>query len=181
MSWFSVPKGRTQGLPLRSGGAVRPVTERIAVAHAVLGACCVVLGGAVAAATGPLVLHKGSWLAAYLVLVCGVTGCAIGAMQTRVGRPVSAVVARTQLACWVLGNAAVIAGSLAAIPGIVDGGGVLLVIALGIALHAVRPKARPSVGDVVSRSAGWAYRLLLVVVLLSVPVGLVLAHLSGGP
>jgi hypothetical protein len=36
-----------------------------------VGASCVVLGGLVAAFTGPLQLTDGSWLAAYLVLVCG--------------------------------------------------------------------------------------------------------------
>lgn len=38
----------------------------------VLGVCFVVVGGRVAAATGPLELAQGSWLAAYLVLVCDV-------------------------------------------------------------------------------------------------------------
>ena len=38
----------------------------------------IVLGGLVAAVTGPLHFDRGSWLAAYLVLVCGVAQCAIG-------------------------------------------------------------------------------------------------------
>jgi len=38
------------------------------------GAGCVIVGGLVAAVTGPSGLEQGSWLAAYSVLVCGVGG-----------------------------------------------------------------------------------------------------------
>ncbi len=52
----------------------------------VLGALFIVLGGLVAAVTGPLDLVQGSWLAAYLVLVCGVAQFAIGTMQAAQNR-----------------------------------------------------------------------------------------------
>lgn len=136
----------------------------------VVGSCCVVLGGLVAAVTGPLELGKGNWLAAYLVLVCGVAQFAIGTVQERLARPsIQSTRAWTQLTCWNLGNAAVIWGTLAGVPVVVDAGGALLVIGLGIALHATRHG--------VPRFVGWAYRCVLIVLLVSVPVGVALAHL----
>jgi hypothetical protein len=54
----------------------------------------------------------------------------------------------------------------------VDAGGVLIVLALLAALAAVRA-ARPG-------KPLWAYRALVVIVLVSVPVGLVLARLRTG-
>ncbi len=41
-------------------------------------ALSVIVGGLVAAVAGPLGLAQGSWLAAYLVLVCGVGGWGSG-------------------------------------------------------------------------------------------------------
>jgi len=51
--------------------------ERIGRAGYTLGAALVVVGGLVAAVTSPLALAKGSWLAAFLVLVCGVVLLAV--------------------------------------------------------------------------------------------------------
>lgn len=148
---------------------------------------CVILGGLAAAVTGPLGLRNGSWLAAYLVLVCGVGSFAIGAVQARSApTPVRAWI---QLSCWAVGNIAVIAGSLTGIPAVVDSGVVLLVIALLVALaHALRPAhptGRRSTDDDIAglppapigRLVGWVYRCLLVLMIVSAPVGAVLAHL----
>jgi hypothetical protein len=134
------------------------------------GIACVLLGGLVAAATGPLDLVKGSWLAAYLVLVCGAGSYAVGAAQTRATSrllPLPAVA--TQATGWAMGNAAVIAGSLAGVPAVVDAGGALLAIALLIALTYAR--------NLQHRLLRRAYRLALVAFLVSIPIGLVLAHL----
>lgn len=138
-----------------------------------VGACCVVAGGLVAAVTDPLGLAKGSWLAAYLVLVAGVAQCAVGWAQERLAMtPVPAARWWTQLVCWNVGNALVIAGTLLAVPGVVDAGGLGLLGTLALALHAVR---RAHGGLVL-----WGYRALLTVVAVSVPVGLVLARLRVG-
>lgn len=133
------------------------------------GVACVVAGGLVAAFTGPLGLAKGSWAAAYLVLVCGTASCAIGAAQTRLTvRPIRPALARSQAAAWALGNAAVIAGTLTGLPLVVDAGAALLVAALGAALGLTRGAARAL--------PLWAYRAALIVLLVSVPIGMVLAH-----
>ena len=82
----------------------------------------------------------------------------------------------TQLTCWGVGNAAVITGSLTGVPVLVDAGGVLLVVALMIAL--VRAGWRgPPVLRLGGGLVGWAYRCLLVILMISAPVGAVLAHM----
>lgn len=134
----------------------------------VLGAVSVVVGGLVAAVTGPLGLEHGSWAAAYLVLVCGVVSVALGAAQTwLVGGRVPPSAAAAQLLAWVAGNVGVLGGTLAGSSTLVVVGGVLLVVALLVALAAAL--------RVRHRFLGWAYRLVLAVVVLSIPVGLVLS------
>lgn len=134
------------------------------------GAAYVVAGGLVAAVASPLDVYKGSWLAAYLVLVGGVAQCAIGRAQERFAtRPVPALVWQTQYAAWNLGNVAVIVGSLASAPYAVDVGGVLLLPTLVLAIWVTR--------GAVSNAPLWAYRAVLVLLAVSMPVGLVLAHL----
>ena len=137
-----------------------------------LGATSVVAGGLVAVVTGPLQLAHGSWAAAYLVLINGVAQVALGNAQAALApRAPSRHVLATQLAAWNVGGAAVIGGTLVRVPLIVDVGGLLLVIALALMIRTVRGRiAAPS-------WALWTYRLLLVIVLVSIPIGLVLAHI----
>ncbi|GIF01528.1 hypothetical protein [Paractinoplanes rishiriensis] len=143
------------------------------------GICCVVIGGLVAAVTGPLELAHGSWLAAYLVLVGGVAQWAMG--QARSRRPDVLQPRRSwaQIGCWNVGNLLVIAATLTGAPWAVDLGSILLVIALVLAWHA----ARPGTGTSARLATAWAsllvdraYRMLLLVLAVSVPVGMVLSH-----
>ena len=155
----------------------------------VLGALFIVIGGLVAAVTGPLNLLHGSWLAAYLVLVCGVAQFAIGTMQGAQTHSRDLVPRRwgwAQLVCLNLGNAAVVVGTLTRQPLVVDVAVVLLVVAFGIALHAVRPWATRasqlavpgvSAAGSVSVFLVWLYRIFLVLLVVSLPVGSILAHL----
>ncbi len=135
-----------------------------------LGTTCVVAGGLVAAAVATAPSELGSWAAAYLVLVGGVAQVALGAGQALLasrspGRP--AVVA--ELAGWNAGNGAVLAGTLLGATWLADAGGALLVAALVLALAGIRGAVRrPS----------WPlhlYRALIALVLVSIPVGLVIA------
>jgi hypothetical protein len=73
---------------------------------------------------------------------------------------------------WNLGNAAVLAGTLLEVQPAVVAGGALIVLALLAALVAVRP-ARPS-------RMLWTYRVLIAIVLVSVPVGVLLGQLRSG-
>lgn len=168
---------------LSNRDGVRPTSVLI-----VIGGVCVVLGGLVAAVTRPLDLVHGSWLAAYLVLVCGVAQFAIGTMQAAGATDthrIPPVRGWVQLACLTLGNVGVVVGTVTGMPLVVDTGGVFLVIAFGIALQAARPRAQSTIrggvaGLPVTRPVGrvflWAYRGLLVLLVISIPVGSVLAR-----
>jgi len=138
-----------------------------------IGAGLVVLGGLVAAATGPLALAKGSWLAAYLVLVCGVAQAAMGRVPSRSVR--SPRSGWALLAGWNAGNAAVIAGSLVSQPVLVDAGGLLLLVVLVVLL--VDTLRRSPDDDAGRRAARGLFAALLLVLIVSIPIGLVLAHL----
>jgi hypothetical protein len=142
-----------------------------------LGAISVVTGGLVAALTGPLALWKGSWLAAYLVLVCGVPQHLMGRVATRW----NAVRAGWfVLAMWNAGNIAVIAGTLLAAPYLVDAGGAFLLVVL-IALLRTLLRRQPSDAIVLSHGVWrWLVIALLSALIVSVPIGLVLAHLRAG-
>lgn len=138
-----------------------------------IGSVFVVLGGLVAAVTGPLKLSHGSWLAAYLVLVCGVAQCAFGLAERHlVVTPVRPGAFRAQLICWNAGNAAVVAGTLTAVEAVVDVGGALLVIPLVLTVLAVRnsPHRLLRLGCIA----------VMGVLAVSIPVGLVLSYLRHG-
>lgn len=139
----------------------------------VLGGLSVVAGGLVAAVTGPTGLGHGSWAAAYLVLVCGVASVAIGAAQTwLVTAPTSPGAGAAEIVAWVAGNAGVLVGTLVGSSTVVVVGGALLAVALLVALAAAL--------RVRHRLLGWAYRVVLTVVVLSIPVGLVLSVVRNG-
>ena len=144
----------------------------------VVGAVCVVAGGLVAAVTGPLALVHGSWAAAYLVLVAGVAQIALAGGQALLARhPVSRRLMLMEFAGWNLGNAAVIAGTLWGAELLVNFGGALLVVALGALLVATRSGSGQV--DAVAhgrRMALLAVRALVALLLVSIPVGLWLAH-----
>lgn len=93
----------------------------------------------------------------------------MGAVRLVPPAPAGPALGWAQVAAWNVGNALVIAGTLVAVPALVDVGGLGCVAALGIALLHARSLRRSLLG--------WAYRAVLVVLLVSVPVGLVLAHI----
>lgn len=141
-----------------------------------LGGVFVLIGGAVAAVASPLSLNKGSWLAAYLVLVAGVPLYLVGQFIAHwlVDRGGWAL-----LTGWNLGNAAVIAGSLLSLPLLVDVGGVVLLIPLGYLLWiAVQGKGAASgAGRGFVEAARWLFIAALIIMIFSIPIGLILAHL----
>ncbi|WP_246021375.1 hypothetical protein [Arthrobacter echini] len=137
-----------------------------------IGTAWIISGGLVAAVTGPLRLEHGSWAAAYQVLVAGIAQSALGAAQSALApQPPSRATVVTELVAWNLGSVAVLAGTVLGAPLIVDAGGVLLVVALALLIRTVRGKGEGPAW------ALWMYRILLVVILTSIPIGLTLAHL----
>lgn len=131
-----------------------------------------IAGGLVAAVTARTASEKASWAAAYLVLVGGVAtlGLALGrgflSADRASGRSLAA-----ELTVWVVGNALVFAGTLVDLTWLVDVGGALLVIALVLVVLGVRHGAGP-------RWARGVFTALVVILLVSIPTGLVLARLG---
>lgn len=140
------------------------------IAGLMIGAVSIVGGGLVAAVASPLQLEKGSWLAAYLVLITGVAQLVL-AQQQHLLHP-NQNQRRSEwftLWFWIIGNTAVIVGSLQSAPLVVDAGGVLLIIAVLLAWIRTRGTQ--------NKILGIALRIIYFIVIVSVPVGLLLAHL----
>src|SRR5690606_19524400 len=127
------------------------------------------------AVTGPLGLEHGSWSAAFQVLVGGVMQGVLGAAQHRLApRSPGRGVLLAELLTWNVGALAVIGGTVAAAPLLVDAGGVLLVVTMVLMIRAV---GRDAQGP---RWLLWLFRAGLVLTAVSIPVGLVLSHLRAG-
>lgn len=145
------------------------------VPAAVVGGLCIVAGGLLAAITAPQPSEGASWAAAYLVLVGGVAQVAFGFGQGSFNDAAATRSVVAQLLTWNVGNACVLAGTLAGPTALVDVGGVLLVASLLLLAPGLR---RPAAAQ--SRAGRWllwAYRAVVAVLLVSIPVGLVLARL----
>lgn len=153
-----------------------PLVGRREVLPSVLtGVLCVIAGGLVAAVTAPAPTEHGTWVAAYLVLVGGVAQAGLGVGQAMFTTQTSARVVAVEAVGWNVGNASVIVGTLLGVTALVDLGGAFLVIALILLARGVSPGAvRPVAGG-----ARWylrGYRLLVLILLVSIPIGLVLAR-----
>jgi hypothetical protein len=158
--------------------AVRPphLARGALLPFLVIGTACVIAGGLVAAATAPNPSQHGSWAAAYLVLVAGVAQIGLGAGQAMFGGRTSPRTVLAEIAGWNLGNAAVLAGTLAGVGLVVDLGGAALLVVLVLLLRgALTGGAAPS------GRARWllrGYCALLLVLIVSIPVGLVLGRVG---
>lgn len=138
-----------------------------------VGAAAVVAGGLVAAASAPAPSEHASWAAAYLVLVVGVAQIALGAGQAALSASAPSVrIVRVQATAWNLANAAVIAGTLANLHALVYVGGALLAAVLAGFAFTARSN-RTVLGG--RQWPAYAFQAIVVVLLVSIPVGLVLA------
>jgi len=138
-----------------------------------VGGVAIVAGGLVAALARPMGWDHGSWLAAFLVLVAGVSQVGIGAAQAHLGR--TAVDVRfTAVECvlWNGGCLGVVTGSLLASPAAVAIFSAPLVAVLAMSSFAVRQADRKS-GYVL------LHRLLVGTLLVSIPIGIALAFVRG--
>lgn len=168
---------RGAGVPVSQDETCTELLTRLPAASVflIVGSGCIVVGGSVAALTGPAGLDRGSWLAAYLVLVGGAAQIVLGGGQAWLSQRVPpAHTMRNEAWSWNIGLVAVIVGTLASMPVVTSVGGAASVAALGWFNAAVRPE-RPSFGRV-----GTLYRIFLCIVLVSTVVGLVLAWLRHG-
>lgn len=138
----------------------------------VLAGLWIITGGLVAAVTGPLGLEHGSWSAAFQVLVGGVLQAGMGiAQHALAARRISRRTLLAEILTWNLGCLAVIGGTVLTAPLLVDAGGLLLVATMVLMIRAVGRGAQGTAW------ALWTYRSVLLLTMVSVPIGLVLAHL----
>lgn len=166
---------RGTSIPEAPSAARSESVHRAATGTYLLGVACIVAGGLIAAISSPLRLPLGPWAAAYLVLVAGCAQCALAVARDRLTLPPRSPRGFVlQFGCWNLGNAAVLIGALSAVPAVVDVGGALLVVTLAVELWQSRAPERAR------RWWVWAYRAVLLVLLVSIPIGLVLAAVRGG-
>ena len=144
-----------------------------------IGVLCVLAGGLLVAATARAPSEHASWAGAYLVLVGGLAqaGLGIGQATFTAPRPSLAVLA-AQLVGWNLGNAVVLVGTLLGVMPLVDLGGLLLVATLALVAHRLR-SSKGSPGDLAHRLGRQGFRLLILILLVSIPVGLVLVRVRG--
>jgi hypothetical protein len=138
-----------------------------------LSGTAIVAGGLVAAVNSAAPFAHGSWLAAYLVLVAGVSQLALGlGARALAGNRLSATTGRRQVALWNVGNVAVMVGVLADAPLAVAAGSGALLAALGsFALCVGRGRSRAVV----------AYQATVAVLAISVGIGCALAGVASGP
>lgn len=143
---------------------------------AVVGTACVVAGGLVAALTRPTGFEAGPWVAAFLVLVGGVAQLLLGAGHVYLSEPVpSRSSALLALVVWNASVVATVAGTLASAPILTTAGGLGTVAA--VVLFGRGRSRRPALGDTWFRGA---YLAVLVVLLVSAPVGVALSWLRHG-
>lgn len=143
-----------------------------------VGGAAILTGGIIAAVTGPLSLARGSWLAAYLVLVAGVAQYSMGSARRRGQGSTGPRLGWVQFGLWNAGCLAVITGTLAmtAIP--VWIGSVALLIAVLAAIHVDwRPVDETHPRGLLSTVS---YRLLLIILVVSIPIGVALSVLRHG-
>lgn len=132
------------------------------------GALLVLAGGFVAAAGGEAPSRHLSWASAYLVLVCGSAQIFLGGGQAFVGsRAVPPRLAAVQLAAFNLGNAGVLAGTLSGAAPVLYAGSAVLLVALALFAWSTRSATGPRLHVTV-------YRIVLVALAVSVPIGGVL-------
>jgi len=155
-----------------------PLTQRQQqlLPFTVIGVLCIIAGGLLAAATAPAPSEHTTWAAAYLVLVGGVAQIGLALGQAMFTARISTPLLAGQVAGWNLGNAAVLTGTLLGTTALVDLGGALLAVTLGLMARSLGPARVRPVGSA-RRWWLYGYRLLVVIVFVSVPVGLVLAQI----
>jgi hypothetical protein len=158
---------------MKANHTVVPSYERWipALPFIALGSISIVAGGLVAAVTAVSPTRHTTWAAAYLVLVVGVAQLAIGTGQALLAPQIpSSRLITAELLTWDIGNAGVIAGTLMSRVALVDVGGALLAISLVLFLLG----ARGHTGR--NRWLLYLYRLLITIVLVSIPMGLIISR-----
>ncbi|MGV9295690.1 hypothetical protein [Amycolatopsis sp. NPDC003676] len=153
------------------------MTPRTAAAapFAALGIGCAIAGGLASAVIAPHPTPHGAWAVAYLVLVDGIAQVGLGIGQALLApNPPARRLVVAQVAAWNLGNAAVLGGTLSGVPPVADVGGAVLVVGLALLILGGRGGSR----DGRARWVRHGFQALVVLLLVSIPAGLVLARIG---
>lgn len=139
-----------------------------------IGGASVVIGGLLSAATAPAPSYTASWAVAYIVLVAGVAQVVLGIGQGHLAptQPSGRVVA-IEVIAFNLANVAVLVGTVMAAAWVVDSGAAFLIVALALFIWSVRGAGSRN------RWMFYGFRAVIVVVVVTTPIGLVIAHLKG--
>jgi hypothetical protein len=149
----------------------------------IAGAACIIAGGLLAAATAYVTTQQTAWATAYIVLVGGVAQIGLGAAVAWLAPTAPRRAAWWAFAGWNLGNTGVLTGQLAGILILTDIGTVILVAALVTVLAAVggrRGRGARASGTGAPDHPGvlWAFRGLVMLLAITMPIGVILAHLG---
>ena len=151
------------------------VLDRSTVMFLASASVLIVAGGAVAAVNSAAPFGHGSWLAAYLVLVGGVSQGVLGAGRLALQAPaLTRPRPPAQLALWNIGSLAVPAGVLWDAPMLVTAGSVALLCALALFAAEARGRRREVRGRVV------IYLAIVAGLAVSVVIGSALADAAPG-
>lgn len=140
-----------------------------------IGGLGVLTGGLLSAFSAAAPSYLASWAVAYLVLVVGFAQLVLGIGQDRlaVRRPRPGLVAAESLT-FNLANIAVLAGSLTSLVALTWIGAALIVVAMILFIWAVRGSGSNH------RWLLYLFRAMIVILLVSAPIGIVLAHARMG-
>jgi hypothetical protein len=159
---------------LRSDANTLKYVHRSAIPFAILGSVSIIAGGLLSAAAAPTANYTASWAVAYIVLVAGVAQLVLGIGQAQLAphQPSGRIVAVESVA-FNLANVAVLVGTVIGAAWIVDVGAAFIVIALALFIWSVRGTGSAN------RWMLYGFRAVIVIVLVTTPIGLVIAHLKG--
>ncbi|WP_417234277.1 hypothetical protein [Arthrobacter sp.] len=145
--------------------------NRTAIPFLVIGGLGILAGGFLSAISAAAPSYLAAWAVAYLVLVVGFAQLllGIGQDQLAVRRPSGRLVA-AEVLTFNLANVAVLAGSLTSIVVLTWIGAALIVVAMALFIWAARGCGGRH------RWLLYLFRAMIVILLVSAPIGIVLAH-----
>lgn len=157
----------------RSGTPTLKNVQRSAIPFLTLGGVSVITGGVVSAAAAPAPSYTASWAVAYIVLVAGVAQLVLGFGQAQLApRQPSRRVVASEAVAFNLAHVAVLLGTIAGAVWVVDIGAGFIVFALALFIWSVRGAGGGN------RWLLYGYRVMILIVLITAPIGVVIAHLK---
>lgn len=145
--------------------------NKSAIPFLTLGGISLILGGVVSAASAGSPSYTSAWAVAYLVLVGGMAQLVLGTGQAELAsKRLPAGLLAAEAALLNVSTVAVLLGTILTVPALTYAGAGLLLVTLVAFIWAVRGASQHLPWLL------WAFRIMVVVLLVSAPIGLVIAH-----